>query len=697
MGEVYRARDTRLGREVAIKILPHAVSADLDRLARFEREARMLASLNHPNIATIHGLEEHDGVKALVMELVPGDTLADRIARTKRGGLAVAEALGLARQMADALDVAHEKGIVHRDLKPANVKITPDGLVKVLDFGLAKLHVEDAPSDASQSPTVTIGGTSEGLILGTAAYMSPEQARGFAVDKRTDIWAFGCVLYEMLTGHAVFARQTVSDTLAAILEREPDWRALPAATPPPIVRVLRRCLEKDPKRRLRDVGDARTDLALTPAEPVRAERDPRPRPRYALWSLLTVAAAGSVGFATWTLARRVPEVAAPRIVRAIRVTDTPAQEFGPAISPDGKWIAYYSDARGVSDLWVKFLDSGATTNLTASLDLDLQVRASMGGVDISPDGAEIAFTARQKSDTTPSFGTWVIPAPVGGQPLKRLTGLQAMRWSPDGKRLVAMRPGSVFGDSLIVADANGGNDKVIVPQEGGRHVHWPAWSRDGAFVYFVCTFMNTQEEPTELCRVAAAGGEVERVVKTERRAMNAAPAPDGSVVFSANPTSLDAGLWWQPAAGGEAIPLTAAIGEYVDTSLSKDGRRAVATSLDVRQALVQIPSRAGGATAPRRMTEGYPARCTPNSTQPDVGWRSARPVAALVRCGWRGRMRPRRRRSPAATPSTIARRSPRTAAASRSYPAAAGGRRFGSSAPMEVRRGGLGKQSCSTR
>jgi serine/threonine protein kinase/Tol biopolymer transport system component len=607
MGEVYRARDTRLGREVAIKILPHALSADPDRLARFEREARVLAALNHPNIATIHGLEEHDGIKALVMELVAGETLAGWIARAKGGGLPIAEALGIARQIGEALDVAHEKGIVHRDLKPANVKITPEGLVKVLDFGLAKLQAEDT-AHPSQAPTVTIGGTREGSILGTAAYMSPEQARGFAVDKRTDIWAFGCVLFEMLTGRAVFARQTVSDTLAAILEREPDWRALPPATPLSVVRLLHRCLEKDPKRRLRDVGDARTDFELAPPESAPPETRGRPRPRYLLWTLLSVAAL-ALGLAAWALARTSPADAAPRIVRAVKVTDTPAQEFGPAISPDGKWIAYYSDVRGVSDVWVKFLDSGATSNLTASLDLELQVRATIGGVDISPDGAQIAFTARQKGE--PTFGTWVIPAPVGGQPRKLLTSLQGMRWSPDGKHLVAMRPGSVRGDRLFVADADGTNDRVIVPLSGGRHVHWPAWSRDGAFIYFICTFMPTQDEPTELCRVPSVGGTVEGVIATERRAQNAAPAPDGGLLFSANPTSLDAGLWWRPKNGGDAVPLTGGIGEYVDTYVSNDGRRAVSTWLDVRQSLIEIPVRSGGAIRWRQLTEGYSGEMYP--------------------------------------------------------------------------------------
>jgi serine/threonine protein kinase len=278
MGEVYRARDTKLGREVAIKILPRGFTSDPDRLARFEREARMLATLNDPHIGAIYGFEESDAVpdsgqaalRALVLELVEGETLAERITRaTATGpGLPVKEALDIARQIAEALDAAHEKGIVHRDLKPANIKITPDGIVKVLDFGLAKLDRIGAEGSEtlSQSPTVTHGGTRDGIILGTAAYMSPEQARGQAVDKRTDIWAFGCVLYEMLTGRAAFAGKTVSDTIAAILEREPDWKALPPPLPPSVRHLLRRCFEKDARQRLRDIGDAKSELREQPPE-----------------------------------------------------------------------------------------------------------------------------------------------------------------------------------------------------------------------------------------------------------------------------------------------------------------------------------------------------------------------------------------------------------------------------------------------
>ncbi len=297
MGEVYQAMDTRLKRRVAIKVLPESVAANAERVARFQREAEVLASLNHLNIAAIYGLEDADGLKALAMELVEGPTLANRIAE---GPIPVDEALAVAKQIVAALQAAHDQGIIHRDLKPANVKTRPDGAVKVLDFGLAKVtQPMGAMSEGtSQSPTITNPAmTRAGMILGTAAYMSPEQARGLPVDTRTDIWAFGCVLYEMLTGRLAFPGGTVTDTLVAILEREPDWAALPEAAPPQVRALLKRCLQKDPKQRLGDIGDARIALEVIASEPPtapaprgRAAPVPDRRPRL----LLPILAAGAV-------------------------------------------------------------------------------------------------------------------------------------------------------------------------------------------------------------------------------------------------------------------------------------------------------------------------------------------------------------------------------------------------------------------
>ena len=266
MGEVYRATDATLGRDVALKVLPEALSQDVERLARFEREARTLASLNHRNIAIIHGLEQSDAARALVMELVEGPTLADRIVT---GPLPLDEALSIARQIAEALEAAHEQGIVHRDLKPANVKVRDDGTVKVLDFGLAKafdpsdVRSSDSrvPAGVSMSPTITSPlGTAHGVVLGTAPYMSPEQARGHRVDARTDVWAFGCVLFEMLTGRRAFEGSEAADTMAAVLKLDPEWSRLPAGTPPELTRLVRRCLAKDRRKRLQAIGDARLEL-----------------------------------------------------------------------------------------------------------------------------------------------------------------------------------------------------------------------------------------------------------------------------------------------------------------------------------------------------------------------------------------------------------------------------------------------------
>jgi len=266
MGEVYRAEDTNLSREVAIKVLPEQFTKDPQRLARFEREAKLLASLNHPNIAAIYGFEEADDVRFFAMELVPGETLAERVAK---GPVPVEEALEVCRQIAEGVEAAHEKGVIHRDLKPANVKVTPEGKVKILDFGLAKAFEDEIPAaDISQSPTLTEEMTRAGVILGTAAYMSPEQARGEEVDKRADIFAFGCVLYELLTGRTTFGGKTVTDTLAKVLEGEPDWKALPGVTPWRIQELLRRCLTKDAHDRLRDIATVRIEVKLALEEPI---------------------------------------------------------------------------------------------------------------------------------------------------------------------------------------------------------------------------------------------------------------------------------------------------------------------------------------------------------------------------------------------------------------------------------------------
>ncbi len=361
MGDVYRARDTRLGRDVAIKFLRMAAVADPARRARFEREARLLASLNHPNIAQIHGLEELEGLQALVMELVPGDTLADtiRAARSRQQALPAAQALSLARQIADAVDAAHEKGILHRDLKPANIKVTPDGLVKVLDFGLAKAVAVDGMGADGVSSRAATG---HGVILGTAGYMSPEQARGLPVDRRTDVWSFGCVLFEMLTGRRAFDGPTPTDTLAAVVEREPEWGLLPPSVSPRLRDLLQRCLTKDPKRRLRDIGDVRWELDAPETVHTKPAASTGSPGRERMWmAVAAVATLMALGVAGVSMSRYF---APPPAAQAVIFTVSPPAHhaFPPfprfmAISPDGRHLAFVATAAGTSKLWVRALDA----------------------------------------------------------------------------------------------------------------------------------------------------------------------------------------------------------------------------------------------------------------------------------------------------------------------------------------------------
>jgi len=352
MGEVYRARDIKLGRDVAIKVLPEEFAHDPERLSRFQREAKTVAALNHPNIAAIYGLEEDHGRNYLVMELVPGETLQARIAR--EGAIPVEEALRIARQIAEALEAAHDKGIIHRDLKPANVNVTPEGKVKVLDFGLAKAFAgEESGSDPSNSPTLSHAATVQGVILGTAAYMSPEQARGKKVDKRTDIWSFGVVLYEMLTGQRLFKGETVSDTLAAVLRHEPDWSKVPTR----VRRLVRTCLEKDPNKRLRDIADG---MLLLEESPVAESPDKNATavPRW-VWGIGALACLITAGLA-WVFFHQKPR-AVPQTVRfQIRLPEKVTFSAGGnfTMSPDGQHIAFSAfDPNGRPGVWIQDLDA----------------------------------------------------------------------------------------------------------------------------------------------------------------------------------------------------------------------------------------------------------------------------------------------------------------------------------------------------
>jgi serine/threonine protein kinase/Tol biopolymer transport system component len=457
MGEVYRARDTTLGRDVAIKILPSAFTADPERLARFTREARVLAALNHPHIGAIYGFEEHGGLRALVLELVEGWTLADRIAQ---GPLPLDTALPIAQQIAEALEAAHEKGIIHRDLKPANVKVRPDGTAKVLDFGLAKARESVAVgADLSNSPTITTPAMTQiGNILGTAAYMSPEQARGMAVDKRTDIWAFGSVLFEMLTGRPAFEGETVSDVLGAIMHKEPDWEKLPAKTPAAIRRLLRRCLAKDAHQRLHDIADARLEIEATLHEPSveLPRRDSVPAGSKRTWIAVSVLATVIAAAATYMLGRRMggPTEEATLWTSIL----PPEKQFGlaplPALSPDGRTLAFAApNAAGQEVLWVRPLDSP---------------------------------TAR------------ALPGTEGGS-----FGQKQPFWSPDNRSL-AFFTGYGGGGKLLRIDIAGGAPQFLAdaPQPLGG-----TWSRDGT-ILFVPT-------ATTIHRIPASGGSPKQVTRLD--------------------------------------------------------------------------------------------------------------------------------------------------------------------------------------
>ena len=475
MGEVYRARDAKLGRDVALKVLPEAFARDAERMARFQREAKVLASLNHANIATIHGLEDSGSTHALVMELVEGPTLADRI---KQGLIPVDESLRIAKQIAEALEYAHERGIVHRDLKPANIKVTNDDAVKILDFGLAKALEGDAASlDISTSPTISRLATMQGVLLGTAAYMSPEQAKGKAVDRRADIWAFGCVLYEMLTGQQTFTGETVTDTLAAVIMKDPDWSRLPAGAPVRVRVLLQRCLHKDPKQRLRDIGDARISLdeVLSGApDPALAGASQAAAPlwRRALpWALLAVAAI-ALAILSWMHLRtsNAPSGIVDGMRFQIPIPPEAKLVIGGifAVSPDGRQLAFFATgADGIQRIWIHSLHTLETHPLPGS--------ESPASTPIfwSPDSRYIAYgdgRKLKKIDISSGAAETLCDVPsvvIGGS------------WNRDGVIIFAQAPGSIMGVSanggvatpVTVLDASRGEVSQLVPSflPDGRH------------------------------------------------------------------------------------------------------------------------------------------------------------------------------------------------------------------------------------
>jgi serine/threonine-protein kinase len=611
MGEVYRARDTKLGRDIAIKVLPDAFARDFARMSRFGREAKLLASLNHPNIASIYGLEDSGSTHALVMELAEGPTLADRI---KQGPIPIDEALPIARQMADALEYAHEKSVIHRDLKPANIKVAVDDTVKILDFGLAKALEEDPASvDISTSPTLSRMATMQGVLLGTAAYMSPEQAKAKPVDRRTDIWAFGCVLYEMLTGKMAFTGETVTDTLASIIKEEPDWKLLPSATPMRVRVLLQRCLQKDPKQRLRDIGDARISLdeVLSDAPDVAIALSPaavRPAWRRALpWVaavVLSIVTAAIAGIGVWNLK---PSPLKP--VTRFTITLPPGQRLAGsaalALSPDGSKLAYVATTQtSLQQIYLRAMDNSETKPIPGTEGATQPF--------FSPDGQWVGFFAGGKLKKISVYGTVAqvladAAIPLGGSWGSQNTivfeaGLSVLQQIRDGggapqsvtrleKDEVAHNwpeflPGSkavVFGvpsTSTIAVQLMGSSERRDLLKQTGAI---PRYASSGHLIYAQAG--NLMAVPFDLERLEVTGTAVPVVQGVLQSSNVGQPAQysvsdTGTLAYVPGGVAATQGkLVWVNRAGTEQ-PLAAPARAYEQPRLSPDGRRVAVTLRD---------------------------------------------------------------------------------------------------------------------
>jgi eukaryotic-like serine/threonine-protein kinase len=517
MGEVYRAHDSKLGRDVAIKTLPQAFADHRERLARFRREARTLASLNHPNIASIYGLEESGGVTCLVLELVEGETL--------RGPLPLEQALDYACQISEALEAAHEKGIVHCDLKPANVRVTPEGRVKVLDFGLAKaVWGTDQSNDLSQLTTLTALETAPGQVAGTPPYMSPEQARGQEVDKRTDIWAFGCLLYELLSGKRAFQGGTLPDTIAAVLERAPDWDALPAKTPARVRDLLQRCLQKDVTRRLAEIKDARGLI-----EVARRKRNPWPLAAAAAVAVAVLA----IGATLWLRGSAQP----PSRDQWIQLTKLPDAVSEPALSPDGRMLAFIRGPGtiygpvGPCQVYVKILPAGEPVQLTNDTLL------KMSPV-FSPDGARIAYTT---ANNQLQFDTWTVPV-LGGEPRLWLRNASGLVWTDPHQVLFSeIKKSPHMG--IVAADENRIEQRdVYLPAHERGMAHRSYSSPDGESVLVVEMDKNGAWLPCRL--VSMDGGSPGRQIGPPGAGCTfAAWSPDGKWMYGTSSAGGTKHIW----------------------------------------------------------------------------------------------------------------------------------------------------------
>jgi eukaryotic-like serine/threonine-protein kinase len=577
MGEVYEARDTKLGRSIAIKVLPPTFVDNAERVARFQREARMLASLNHPNIATIHGFEESGGRHYLVMELVPGQTLAERLST---GALDTPEALAIARQIALALETAHEQGVIHRDLKPANIKVTPDGRVKILDFGLAKALADDRSGDLSQAATLSVADTVEGTILGTPSYMSPEQLRGKTVDKRTDIWAFGCVVYEMLTGRRAFRGETLPDTIAAVLEREPDWKALSVSTPARVQGLVRRCLQKDSQRRLRDLGDARIELEETSAtlESVDAPLAPPAAvlERWRHWALLgvSVLAVLLLALATveWFRSQRSGPPVAPR-EDWVQITDFADSAVSPALSPDGRILTFIrgdDTFLGVGQIYAKLLPNGEPVELTHD---------SIGKMSpqFSTDSSTIAYTVA-------GWNTWSIPA-LGGDARLMLPNAEGLTWI-DPKHLLFSEIKTGIHMAVVTAtDTRDQSRDVYVPPRERGMAHRSALSPDRKWV-LVAEMDNGGWLP---CRLVPFDGNSSGspVGPLGAGCTYVAWSPDQVWMYFSSDKGGRFHIWRQRFPHGELQQVTSGPTEEEGITIAPDGRSLI-TSLGLRESTIWV-------------------------------------------------------------------------------------------------------------
>jgi Tol biopolymer transport system component len=607
MGEVYRAADSKLGRDVALKVILPEFARDTQLMARFQREAQVLASFNHTNIASIYGLEDSGGVRALVMELVEGPTLADRI---KEGAIPLEEALPIAKQIAEALEYAHERGIVHRDLKPANIKVTQDDKVKVLDFGLAKA-LQDDPSaqDISNSPTLSIAATKAGIILGTAAYMSPEQAKGKTVDRRADIWSFGVVFFEMLTGHQTFVGETATDIMAAVVRAEPDWSLLPKNLPGRVRELLQRCLVKDDKRRLRDIGDARLALddAMNAVPEAASSAPLNPLRRALPWAIAAIA----IAVAAWTLLHRAGSNAASGAVMHLEIEYPPNVEpitglqGGFAVSPDGQSVAMIGVRDGVRRLYIRRFDRPEAAEISDT--------GGVNAADFSPDSKSVVFTlgsglitrmslADQQrtvlahgADLGSSVGwvstdivynqggaLWIVPA-KGGTP-RQLTALDATRHEvlhsdpavlPGGRVVLFSSLTTDPGTERIEAVSLDGQKRAVVIEHAVTPVRSPTehllFGRDGAV--WAVPF----DERSAVARGIAVAVIPAGVVGTVRSgSLGFQLSSSGDLVFV--PADLDSKRVVSVGRDGSELALNLPLDRYGTPRISPDGRRLLVES-----------------------------------------------------------------------------------------------------------------------